>query len=251
MEVPNMKNIIRSSSFLAAFLTVTLLTGCGSAGILGGGNTGGTTSDRCTFDPYEQSLDNVRGTVERVDTRAQTIVVTPESTYRSNLRNGNDEIVLSYDNRTTVEFQGRTFRPEDLERGDRILAEVASTSSSYDRPLVNEIQVLYDVSSGTSNNDRYGDSVTDRSLRGTVRYVDTRNRTVEVETTSRGFSTGSTGQSGVVVVHYDSQTSVDFQGRRYTPENLERGDEVEIDVRDSGGSLLAEQITVVNDARSR
>jgi len=255
MEVPNMKNIIRSSSLLTALFLAILLAGCGSGGILGGGNSGGTTGGTTggTYDPYERNLDNVRGTIVRVDTGAQTIVVNPESTeYRSNLRNGDDEIVLAYDNRTTVEFQGRTFRPEDLERGDRILAEVASTSRTYDRPLVNEIQVLYDVSSGTADNGSYNDSTADRNLRGTVRYVDTRNRTVEVETSSsRYFSSGSTGQSGVVVVNYDAQTIVEFQGRRYTPENLERGDEVEIDVRDSGGRLLAEQILVVNDARSR
>ena len=248
-----MKNIIRSSSLLTALFLAILLAGCGSGGILGGGNSGGTTSSG-TYDPYERNLDNVRGTVVRVDTGAQTIVVSPESTdYRSNLRNGDDQLVLAYDNRTTVEFQGRTFRPEDLERGDRILAEIASTSRTYDRPLVNEIQVLYDVSSGTGDNGSYNDSTADRNLRGTVRYVDTRNRTVEVQTSSssRYFSSGSTGQSGVVVVNYDSQTVVEFQGRRYTPENLERGDEVDIDVRDSGGRLLAEQILVVNDSRSR
>lgn len=245
MEVTNMKNIIRSSSLLATFLTAILLTGCGTGGIFGSDNTGGSTGG--TYDPYERNLDNVRGTVERVDTRAQTIVVDPESTdYRNNLRNGDDEIVLAYDNRTTVEYQGRTYRPEDLEPGDRILAEIASTSQSYDRPLVNEIQVLSDVSGGGLGND--DDYIADRNLRGTVRYIDTRDRTVELETTSRGFTTGSTG---VVVVHYDTQTLVEYQGRRYSPENLERGDEVEVEVRDSGGRLLAEEIRVVNDVRSR
>jgi len=55
----------------------------------------------------------------------------------------------------------------------------------------------------------------------------------------------------VVVVHYDSETVVEFEGRRYQPENLERGDEVQIDLRDVGGQLLAEEIQVVSDARSR
>jgi hypothetical protein len=49
----------------------------------------------------------------------------------------------------------------------------------------------------------------------------------------------------VVVVHYDSSTIVEFEGRRYQPENLERGDEVEVELRDSGGRLLAEEILVV------
>lgn len=251
LEVPNMKNIIRSSSFLASLVAATLLAGCGSSGvgdILGGNDP----SDR--NDPYDQSLENVRGTIESINTRDRTIVVDAESTgYRSNLRNGDDEIVLSYDDSTTVEFQGRTFRPADLEPGDRILAEISPTYRSSTTPLVEEIQVLYDVSGGVGDNDDYddNDSIADRDLRGTVRYVDTRARTVEVETTSRGFTTGSTGQSGVVVVHYDSGTVVEFEGRRYQPENLERGDEVQIDVRDVGGKLLAEEILVVDDARSR
>jgi hypothetical protein len=78
-------------------------------------------------------------------------------------------------------------------------------------------------------------------VRGTVRSVDTRSRTVNVDTSSR-----------VVTVYYDSNTTVEFQGRTYQPENLERGDQVEIDTRDaSGGRLLAEQITVLNDSRGR
>jgi hypothetical protein len=44
---------------------------------------------------------------------------------------------------------------------------------------------------------------------------------------------------------------VEFQGRNYQADNLERGDEVEIDARNVGGQLMAQQIVVVNDARSR
>lgn len=250
-----MKNILRSTSLLASLVAATLLAGCGSTGvgdIFGGGDTGRTTRN----DPYEQRLDNVRGTVERVNTRDRTIVVDVESTgYSNNLRNGDDEIILSYDDSTTVEFQGRTFRPEDLEAGDRILAEIDPSYRSSSAPLVEEIQVLYDVTGGVrDDDDTYSgtnDSIADRDVRGTVRYVDTRDRTVEIETTSRSFTSGSSGQSGVVVVHYDSQTVVEFEGRRYQPENLERGDEVQVDIRDVGGRLLAEEILVVSDARSR
>lgn len=262
-----MKNIIRSSSLLAALVAATLLTGCGTTGILGGSDRTTDPSDRNgTYDPYQDRIDNVRGTVESVNTRDRTIVVDREDAgYDNNLRNDNssygDRVVLSYDDRTTVAFQGRTFRPEDLERGDRILAEIASSSSlsnDRDRLFADEIQVLYDVSGGVGgNNGGYDNGGYDepaaRNLRGTVRSIDTRDRTVEIDTssTSRGFSSGSTGRSGVVMVHYDAKTIVEFEGRRYQPENLERGDEVEIDVRDVGGQLLAEQIEVLNDARSR
>ena len=265
-----MKNIARPASIWASLVAVILLTGCGSTGILGGGSSSDDRNDRnSTYDPYEQRVDNVRGTIERVDTRERIIVVDREDGYNNNLRNGNenDEVVLSYDDRTTVEFQGKTFRPEDLERGDRILAEIASGSTlSNDRLLANEIQVLYDVTSGTdtggydnggyNSNGGYNDA---RNLRGTVRYVDTRNRTVEVDTyaQSQGFSAGSTGssgsttRSGVVLVHYDAKTVVEFQGRRYQPENLERGDEVEIDARTISGQLMAQEILVVRDGQSR
>jgi hypothetical protein len=259
-----MRNFIRSTTLFAPLVAATLLAGCGSTGIgdiLGGGSSTGDRNDDGT---YDQRIDNVRGTIESVNTRDRTIVVDAESTgYSNNLRNGGDEVVLSYDDSTTVEFQGRTFRPDDLERGDRILAEVDSSSRSSSSFRVQEIQVLYDVSGGNgstndgyNDNDSYNDSLADRDVRGTVRYIDTRDRTVEIDTSSsaRGFSSGgSTGStsSGVVVVHYDSQTVVEFEGRRYQPENLERGDEVEVEVREVGGRLMAEEIQVVGDARSR
>jgi hypothetical protein len=240
-------------SVLAALVAAFVLTGCGSSGIgdiLGGGtNTGRDTS---TNDPYNQNIDNVRGTVERVNTTERYIVVDSEAT-TSNLRNGgDDEIVLYYDDRTRVEFQGKTFTPDDLESGDRILADVESSGS---RLMVEDIQVLYDVTSNTTddyNDDRYdndNDNDNDpydtrtQEIRGTVRYVDTRDKTLELEP--------STGRSGLVVVHYDTTTIVEFEGRRYQPENLERGDRVEVEVRELNGRMIAEEILVVGEAASR
>jgi hypothetical protein len=233
-------------SFLAALVAALVLTGCGSSGIgdiLGGGSSTGSS----TNDPYNQNINNVRGTVERVNTTEQYIVVDAEST-TSNLRNGgDDEVVLYYDDRTTVEHQGRTYTPNDLEVGDRILADVDSNGS---RLMAEEIQVLYDVTSTDTDDDRwdndndttYNDTRT-QELRGTVRYVDTRDQTLELEP--------STGRSGVVVVHYDTSTTVEFEGRRYKPENLERGDRVEIEVRELNGRMIAEEILVVGEAATR
>jgi len=237
-------------SFLTALVAALVLTGCGSSGIgdiLGGGSSTGSS----TNDPYNQNINNVRGTVERVNTTERYIVVDSEST-TSNLRNGgDDEMVLYYDDRTTVEFQGRTFTPADLESGDRILADVDSNGS---RLMVEEIQVLYDVTSNTSDdnydddrydNDNDNDTYDTRTteVRGTVRYVDTRDKTLELEP--------STGRSGIVVVHYDSSTIVEFEGRRYQPENLERGDRVEVEVRELNGRMIAEEILVVGEAATR
>lgn len=241
MEVHTMRRIQQASTFLVIALAA-FISGCGSVGdILGRSRTD---------DPY-RNVTNVRGTVERVDTRDRFIVVDSED-LQYNLRNGESgEVVLYYDDRTTVEHQGRTFRPQDLEPGDRILAEVDQSGS---RLLAEEIQVLYDVTSGTSQDDRYGQD--DRSsdtrtseLRGTVRNNDTRNRTLEVEAARYG-SSFSSGQGDVVTVRYDANTLVEFEGRRYSPENLERGDLVEIEVRQlggQGGELIAQEILVVGE----
>lgn len=249
----------RLTSTLTALSFAALLTGCGSTGIgdiLGGGSTG-------TDGDYSSSNvgDNVRGTVERVDTRDRFIVVDRED-YSNNLRNGNeDEIVLYYDDRTVVQHQGRSYRPQDIEPGDRILADVGQSGG---RLMVEEIEVLYDVtgntgSQGTYDDDRYNDNYDDdvrvSELRGTVRTVDTRDRTLELETSrygSNNFSTGgSIGSSTrIVEVHYDAQTIVEFEGRRYQPENLERGDLVEIEIRDLGNRLIAEEILVLGEGQA-
>jgi hypothetical protein len=218
---------------LTALTVAVLLAGCGSSGI--GDVLGGGRDDR-----YDTGVSDLRGTVERVDTLDRRIVVDVEGTgYGSSLRNGGDEVILYYDDSTRVEFEGRAYRPEDLERGDRIQADVGR---SGDRLIAEEIEVLYDVSGGGGTSD----DLRDTELRGTVRYVDTRSRTLEIEP-SRSNSGFPTNRSGAVLVTYDSQTTVEFEGRRYQPENLERGDVVEIELRDLGNQLLAEEILVVGE----
>jgi hypothetical protein len=250
--------ITRATLFLTALVVAAaILTGCGSTGlggVLGGGDRDTSSNDRSNDpyadrDRYGDSVNDVQGTVQSVDTLNRRIIVDSEGTgYRSNLRNGDEELVLYYDNRTTVAFQGQTYRPEDLERGDRIAADV---ERSGDRLLVNRIDVVYDATGGSSSGTQgaLGSDTRSDEIRGTVRYIDTRNHTLEIEPTS-GYRSTTGGSSNVVVVHYDTQTTVEFQGRRYQPENLERGDEVEIDIRDQGGRLIAEEILVVNDSRS-
>lgn len=243
--------ITRTTLILTALVVAALLAGCGSTGILGGGNDSDNNRSNDPYadrDRYGDSASDVRGTVQSVDTLNRRIIVDSEGTsYRSNLRNGNDELVLYYDDRTTVAFQGQTYRPEDLERGDRIAADVDNSGS---RMLVNRIDVLYDATSGSSDSQGVlGSDTRSDEIRGYVRYVDTRARTLEIEPRS-GYGSSTTGRSNVVVVHYDSSTTVEFQGNRYQPENLERGDEVEIDVHDQGGRLIAEDIQVIADSRS-
>ena len=187
-----------SVSFLtlaALVLSAALLAGCGSSGI--GDVLGGSRGN----DRYGQTGD-VRGTITSVNTRDQTIVVDQEGSGNYLRNGGSDEVVLHYDSGTRVDFEGRTYRPEDLERGDRIAANVDESSGS--RLYARDIQVLYDVSGGTGSSGGYDsggyNDTLGTDLRGVVRYVDTRNRTLEIEPSSRNDSRFPTDRSGVVIV---------------------------------------------------
>lgn len=251
---------LRTTTFCIALAGAALLAGCGSTGlgdIYGGGSggdrgTGGTYDDR-PGDRYVTG--DVQGTVERVDTLNRRIVIDSDDDSRYNLRNGSGsgQVALYYDDRTTVEYQGRTYSPADLERGDRIRADIADgNSSNGDRLLAEQIEVLRDATAGddqgsygNDDNDRYGDYDRDSdSLRGTVRSVDTRGHLLEIEpVTGSRFTTGRS--SDVITVRFDANTTVEFEGRRYQPDNLERGDVVEIDLSGPRDRPFAEQIVVV------
>jgi hypothetical protein len=279
-----MKRLL-SIGFLAPLAAAALLAGCGSVGI--GDPYPGRYPDRYPDrDPngaygYDDRADELRGTVASVNTRDRLIYIDREGDeYRNDLRNDDaeDTAVFSYTESTVVRYQGQTFRPQDLERGDRIQASVDRNGN---RLIAQDIEVLYDVSRGTGSpgydprrdgprggdsrgddpgrydprddDSRDGDLATD--LRGTVRSIDLRSRTLEIERSgygSRGFSSGTRpGPSDdVIVVRYDAGTTVRFQGRAYSPENIERGDEVRIQAaRDRDGRLLAQEIVVVGEDR--
>src|SRR5262245_22131221 len=131
-----MRKITSTSFLMTALFAAALLTGCGSSdlgGILGGGSSGSPSSY-----PSSSRADEVQGTVERVDTLDRRIVIDGDASYRTDLRNGNEELSLYYDDRTTVEYQGQTFRPQDLEPGDRIRADVGQSGN---RLMVDRIEV--------------------------------------------------------------------------------------------------------------
>jgi hypothetical protein len=251
---------IRGKLF-TALAGALLIAGCSSTlgDILGGGSSG--------RDPYPQDeIGEVRATVDQVDTRNRIIYVEDAQTYRRDLRNsggsggsssGRYDLAIYYDDRTEVEYDGRTYRPQDLEPGDQIVARVEDSGGN--RLLAERIEVVYDVSSsgGVRNpsnpNDPYDRTDTYADVRGFVRNVDSADRTLELErvTWSRNFDRGAgSSRSSIVVLDWDADTIVEFQGQRYRPENLERGDEVEVEVRDLGNRLMAEEIVVVRDARA-
>lgn len=205
---------LRNSTIAGAFAALLLLAGCASGDlgdILGGGTGGGGG--------YGSS--EIRGTVDYVNSSSRYIDLVNVS------GSGSSRERVYFDDRTTVEYQGRGYRPTDLERGDEIALRVGESNG---RLYADQIAVLRDTSGGTTGGG-YGSTV-----RGVVSYVDTSRRTIELD---------SSGYGGRTVVEYDSRTYVSYNNREYRPADLERGDEVEIRITDSGGRRLAERIDVL------
>jgi hypothetical protein len=258
--------ILRWTGLMIALAAAAVTTGCGveyydSPGYPGRHHARGRSEDR----------DAVEGTVVRVNHRDHVIVLDSGDGDGDRDGHGRDirnEIAVSYDDETVVEYQGRDYQPEDLERGDRIQASVDSRG---DRPVATHIEVVYDVSS-ERNRERGGVAPDpqgrpgaperrDRDepgvqgepgaadLRGTIRDVDTDSHSLAVEVAGDDDSEDSSDEpAGVVVVHYDYQTTVQYQGRSYKPEDLEEGDVVQIQLRRGrGGRPVAGQILVLGE----
>jgi hypothetical protein len=232
---------------LLALLSLSLLFGgCASGGIFGGDDdddNGGY--DNGDSDRDDDRVSEVRGRVDRIDTREEIIYVEASDVYRSSLRNDSGEIAIYYDDQTDVEYDGKTYEPTALEEGDRIVVDVEDTGN---RLYARDIEVTYDVTAGDRDDDYDRDEISE--VRGTVRWIDQDRRLMELEDTSWGFgSDRDRDDDDVVEVYYDSSTVVEYDGRSYKPENLERGDEVRVDVRRSGSRYEADEIQVVENVR--
>ena len=204
----------RYKSLSLLSLTVLMLAACGTmddGGIFGGSGSG-------------QNNYEIRGTVDSVDVSSRSIYLTNVSGYTSMLSGGSSSNVRVYfDDRTTVTYQGQTYRPEDLERGDQVTARVDESGNSL---VAQSMTVTHDVSGGSSGSTTYPSGTYDTTLRGTIRAVDTSRRTIDLD---RGYGSS-------VIVEYDSSMPVYYNNRTYMVSDLERGDEVEIRVRDLGSN---------------
>ncbi|MHB0970025.1 MAG: DUF5666 domain-containing protein [Thermoanaerobaculia bacterium] len=212
-------NIVRNTTLAGAVIALVLLAGCASmdmGSILGGGSPQATTSE-------------IRGTVDYVDTSNQFVALRDVTT-TSGLASGTGTTTrVYYNTQTTVSYQNQTYRPDALERGDKIAARV---EESDNRLLATSMTVTYNASGTT------GSSTTASTVSGTVRTVDSSRRQIELN------RSGSLGD--IIVVEYETSTPVTFQNRQYRPEELERGDEIDARVRNlGGGRLLAESIDVI------
>jgi hypothetical protein len=142
-----------------------------------------------------------------------------------------------YDERTPVSFNGQSYRPSDLERGDQVAVRVDESGNNL---LAESMTVISDASTGNSL-PTYPSGSYESSIRGTVRYVDSSRRTIEVD---RGY--GST-----TFVEFDTNTPVRFNSQNYSPLDLERGDEIDIRARDLGnGRFVATDISVIRSVSS-
>ena len=216
---------MRTKLMAVSALALIMLGACSSGGglgdILGGGSGSSATNE-------------LRGRVDFVDTNNRYVVLTNVSGYGNMLSNtgGGDTVRVYYDNQTSVEYQGQTYQVADLERGDEVAVRVDQSGNQLH---ARSMSVLYDSSSG-SGTSTYPGNTTASSVRGTVRYVDASRRTIEIDRSGYGTQT----------FEYDTNTYVTFSGRNYYPQDLERGDEVEIFLRDiGGGRFLANNITVL------
>ena len=255
---------LKTGSLLVALVAASLLGACGSSDI--GDILGG---------PSGRAPNQIKGIVSTVDTGGDCRIELDRATqtYLDNRDSGGiygdgygNRATVYCDNSTRVVFQGQTYRPDSLERGDEVIANVRDVGG---RLVADRIDVTYDVSSGGRygddrygnypqddragsypQNDRYGQygSVTGEDVRGTVSRVDRENRTVtldRVEYVDRGLDRGS----AVLTLHYDNDTRVSFRNESYRPENLEVGDVVAVDVDTVRGTLIADDIRVLADAR--
>lgn len=220
----------RYKTLAAATLTLLFLAACGTSGAGGGiGDIfggGGGTSNNATYD--------IRGTVDSVDTNNQTIYLTNVSGYNNASLNtgGGSSVRISYDNRTTLNYQGKTYRPDQLERGDEVTVRADQNGNQL---IAESMSVTYNSRGGmaSGSNGTYG--TYGSVMHGVVRSIDTYRRTISVD---RG--TGS-----YMTIEYNTNTPVSFNGRSYSPADLEAGDEIDIRTNDLGsGRVGAQDITV-------
>jgi len=236
-----------------ATVALLLMAACGTSGngigdIFGGGNP--NTSNNAAY--------QIRGTVDSVDARGQSIYLTNVSGYNTNLNNGSSRSVrVFYDNRTTLNYQGRSYRPDQLERGDEVTVNVDQSGNQL---LAQTMEVTYNTNGGmaSGSNGTYGNPSSTypsqqqySTIRGTVRTIDTRNQTIELENTNwvSGFRTNNSNSSRFVV-RYDPNASVDYNGQMYPLTNLERGDVVDVQLQDLGSSnYVAQRVVLVRNVR--
>ena len=226
----------------AAAIALLFVAACGSSGNSGlGGIFGGSNSGT--------NITEIRGTVDSVDLNSSSIYLVNVSNNNGSMLSNSgsssgNSVRVYFDNRTPVDYQGRSYQTSDLERGDQIAVRV---DQSGNRLYANSVSVLSDVrnsypsgsypnGSSNPNNGSYPNNGTYGStLHGTVRSIDTNRRTISVDA----------GYGSYTTIQYDSNTPVYFNGNNYTPSQLQVGDEIDVRASNIGSNRYqAQDITV-------
>jgi len=234
----------------AAAFALLLVAACSSSGGLG--DILGTNSNNDRYD--------IRGTVDSVDTSGHSIWLTNASGYNTSLASGSSgsnggSVRVYYNDNTMVTFQGRNYRPQDLDRGDEVTVHAAQSGNQV---IAESMDVTYNTrgsmtSSGSGSYPSYPSSSSSSSnyatYRGTVRSIDTYNHTMTLDSANwvSGFRT-TNGNNSVMTVSFDTNARVDYGGQLYPVTNLERGDVVDVQVTGNGSSnWFAQNIVLVRD----
>ena len=218
----------------AAAFALLLAAACSSSSPLGGVFGGNNNYD-------------IRGTVDSVDTSTRSIWLTNATGYNASLASGGsggNAVRVYYNDNTTVTFNGRTYRPQDLERGDEVTVHASQSGSQV---VADSMDVTYNsrgtMTSGStypypssSPSSTYPSTSNYSTIRGTVRSVDTYNRTITLDSTSWISGFRSTNNGSMMTVSYDTNSRVDYNGTLYPVTNLERGDVVDVQVANNGSS---------------
>ena len=210
---------------LLAAAAVLLLGGCASSGAGYGGYPHGPGADG-----YGRTYaDVVQGTVDGLDRSYGRILLVVDDPRRHGAR----RIEVRYDRSTRLYLHGREAAVEGLERGDVVRIEVARSGREL---WARTVEVLRDVRDGRGPlAGGYED------MRGSVAFVDARTRIIRLD---------AGGYARDMQLRYDGRTLVEYRGRRYRPEDLDRGDIVRIQAQRLGdGSWLAERIVVERSVR--
>ena len=206
---------------------------------------------------------DIRGTVDSVDTSTRSIWLTNATGYNNSLASGGsgngNAVRVYYNDNTVVNFNGRTYRPQDLERGDEVTVHAAQSGTQV---VADSMDVTYNArgtmtsgstypypSSSPSSTYPSSPSTSNYStIRGTVRSVDTYNHTITLDSTSWISGFRSTNNGSVMTVSYDTSSRVDYNGTLYPVTNLERGDVVDVQVANNGSSnYFVQNIVLVRD----
>lgn len=213
-----------------------LLAGCATGGYGPGAGYPGQGQYPGQYPDDRYGTQSLTGTVDGVDLHGQRLLLVTQSTYGAGSR-----VDVFFDSNTRLFYQGREYAIEGLERGDVVRVD---TTRSGSRVFARSIEVVRNVRDSYGGG-QYGGGQYGSDLQGTVGYVDPRARMIELD---RGGSGGTYG-GGLVRVRYDERTVVEYQGRRYRPEDLNRGDLVRVQARPLGNEWLAERVWVERSIR--